>query len=126
MNRKLALVLAGVLLLSIIYWIAPGFRVREDVVLTDYLVPPGQSEMTIVVGVSGSAGYTRAVRNVSDDPRRMRLQFYAAYGGLNGSVGERHRFVLDLLPECEDISIYRHGTFEPVLRKEKGEWVGIR
>ena len=126
MNRKLSLVLAGVLLFGAIYLIAPGFRVREDVILTDYLVPPGQNEMTIVVGVSGSAGYTRAVRNVSEDPRVMQLQFYAAYGGLNGSVGEWHRFVLDLLPECEEVSIYRYGTFEPVLRKEEGEWVDAR
>jgi len=128
MKKKLVFVLAGLIFLSSIYFIGSGFNVREDVFLIDYLVPPYENEMTIVVGVASSAGYTRAVKNVSDNPEKMQLQFYSAFGGINGSIGEQHRFVIDLLPECKEIYFSRYGTFELMLYMDEttGEWKSAR
>ena len=128
MKKKIAFVLIGLIIISVIYFIASGFMVREDVVLIDYLVPPYENEMTIVVGVASSAGYTRAIRNVSNNPENMQLKFYSAFGGINGSIGEQHRFVINLLPECKEIYFYRYGTFELMLFKDEttGEWKSVR
>lgn len=124
MKKRMIFVLVALMIVNLIYLIGSGFRVREDVCLIDYIVPPYQDEMTIVVGVASSAGYTRAVKNVSDNPEKMQLQFYSAYGGINGSIGEQHRFVIDVPPECKEIYFARHGTFELMLyRDEKsGAW----
>ena len=80
--------------------------------------------MTIAVGVASSAGYTRAVKNVSDNPEIMQLQFYSAFGGINGSIGENHRFVIEITPECKEIYFYRGKEFKLTLYKNEttGEW----
>ena len=114
------LVICGAILavLGGAYFIGSGVNVREDVVLVDYAAPPDENEMTITVGVASSAGYTRTYKNVSDDPKVIKLQFYSAFGGVNGSIGEDHRFVIDVPPECEEICFYRYGTFEQVLYRD--------
>lgn len=124
MKKKITFVLIGLIIISGIYLISSGFMVREDVVLIDYHVPPNENEMTIIVGVASSAGYTRTIRNVSNSPENMQLEFYSAFGGINGSIGEQHRFVINLLPECKEIYFYRYGTFELMLSKDEttGEW----
>ena len=99
MKKKLVTVLSALVLIFGAYFIGSGFDVREDVYLVDYIVPPYKNEMTIAVGVASSAGYTRAVKNVSDNPEIMQLQFYSAFGGINGSIGENHRFVIEITPE---------------------------
>lgn len=80
------LVICGVILavLGGVYFIGSGFNVREDVVLIDYAAPPDENEMTITVGVASSAGYTRTYKNASDNPKVIKLQFYSAFGGVNG------------------------------------------
>ena len=114
------LVICGAILavLGGAYFIGSGFNVREDVVLVDYAAPPDENEMTITVRVASSAGYTRTYKNVSDDPKVIKLQFYSAFGGVNGSIGEDHRFVIDVPPECEEICFYRYGTFEQMLHRD--------
>lgn len=121
-QKQIILLLFVIVLLA--WFIAPGFSVRKDVYLEDYAVPLGQNEMTITVGVAGSAGYTRAVKNVSSDPKVMKLQFYSAFGGVNGSVGETHVFVLYFAAECEEIHFLQGDAFAQVLKKdaETGQW----
>lgn len=124
MKKWFTILLSGLILISVAYFIGSGFNVREDVYLVDYIVPPYKNEMTIAVGVASSAGYTRTVKNVSDNPEVMQLQFYSAFGGINGSVCEDHRFVIDITPECKEIYFYRGEEFELILYKNEasGEW----
>ena len=126
-RRSRALLTLGLcaLLAAAVYLVGSGFQLRTDVFLADHLVPPEQSEMTIVVGVASSAGYTRAVKDVSEDPAVMVLQFYSAFGGINGSIGEDHRFVLELDPRCTEICFVREDYIQPVLYKDaaSGEWL---
>ena len=124
MKKKLIITLSVLILISAFYFIGSGFDVREDVFLIDYAVPPNKNEMTITVGVASSAGYTRAVKNVSDNPEVMELQFYSAFNGINGSVGENHRFVIDIPSECREIYFDRGKNFELILCKDEvtGEW----
>lgn len=124
MKKKLVTVLSALVLIFGAYFIGSGFDVREDVYLVDYIVPPYKNEMTIAVGVASSAGYTRAVKNVSDNPEIMQLQFYSAFGGINGSIGENHRFVIEITPECKEIYFYRGKEFKLTLYKNEttGEW----
>ena len=110
-----------------VYFIGSGFNIREDVVLIDYAAPPDENEMTITVGVASSAGYTRTYKNVSDNPKVIKLQFYSAFGGVNGTIGEDHRFVIDVPSECEEICFYRYGTFDKILYRdaETGQWMRV-
>ena len=123
------LAICGIILAVLVgvYFIGSGFNVREDVVLIDYAAPPDENEMTITVGVASSAGYTRTYKNVSDNPKVIKLQFYSAFGGVNGTIGEDHRFVIDVPPECEEICFYRYGTFDKILYwdAETGQWMRV-
>ena len=124
-SRMLLALCACALLAVAVYLVGSGFQLRTDVFLEDHLVPPGKNEMTIVVGVTGSAGYTRAVKDVAEAPAVMELQFYSAFGGINGSIGEDHRFVLELDPRCTEICFVREDYIQPVLYKDAatGEWL---
>ena len=106
------------------YFVGSGFLIREDVFLADYIVPPEKNEMTIAVGVESSAGYIRTVKNVSEDPAVIQLKFYSAFGGVNGSMGEKHRFVIEVSAECREICFFHHGKFERMLFLDEttGEW----
>lgn len=127
-RRSRVLIALGLcaLLAAAVYLVGSGFQLRTDVFLVDHLVPPGKSEMTIVVGVTSSAGYTRAVKDVSVDPAVMELQFYSAFGGTNGSIGEDHRFVLELAPQCTEICFVRKDYIQPVLYKDAATGVWLR
>ena len=54
-------------------------------------------------------------------------KFYSAFGGVNGTIGEDHRFVIDVPPECEEICFYRYGTFDKILYRdaETGQWMRV-
>lgn len=71
MKKTLKITAAVILLLIGAYYIGLGFLPRSDVVIGDFEVSEQQDEMTIYTTVSSSAGYTRAVKNVSDDPEKM-------------------------------------------------------
>ena len=103
-----------------------GGVVHTEIMLPPH-APPDENEMTITVGVASSAGYTRTYKNVSDNPKVIKLQFYSAFGGVNGTIGEDHRFVIDMPPECEEICFYRYGTFDKILYRdaETGQWMRV-
>lgn len=122
--KKKIILLSSLLMLFLIYFVGSGFRTMDNVYLVDYTVSPKQDEITISVSVMSSIGYTRAVKNVSDDPEKLELKFYAAFGGMNGSIGKQHRFVIDLPKECNEIYLYTFGSNRLTLVKNEstGEW----
>lgn len=120
MKKVLIVILVAVVLLSGVYFIGSGFTVRNDVVLYDFTVSEDGSYITVNVGVSGSAGYIRAVKNISVEEEKINLKFYSAFGGINGSIGSRNSFDIYLTKEIKKIYI----ADELVLLKNEiaGQW----
>lgn len=124
MKKWLAGIGAAALSLWLVYVVGSGFLPCSNVFLINYTVPPGKGEMTIHVGVASSIGYTRAVRNVSRSPDVLELEFYSAFGGINGSWGARHIFVIPVPEQCREIRFLRAEGTVPVLVKDvAGAWV---
>ena len=128
MKKTLKITAAVILLLIGSYYIGLGFLPRSDVVIGDFEVSEQQDEMTIYTTVSSSAGYTRAVKNVSDDPEKMELIFYSAFGGVNGSICAKSEFVLPLSPECREIYVNINAKYILCIEKNQtsGKWEKVK
>lgn len=78
MKKKLSIIIVVLLLLGCAYYFGVGFLPATNVVVTDFQVSEQQDSMTIQTSIATSVGYTRTVKNVSDDPEKMMLKFYSA------------------------------------------------
>lgn len=128
MKKPLTIIAIIILLILGAYYIGLGFLPRTDVVVVDFKVSEQQDQMTIYTSIATSAGYTRSVKNVSDDPEKMMLKFYSAFGGVNGSIGAKSEFDLPLSPECEEIYVLLYDDYRLTLAKNPttGEWERIK
>lgn len=128
MKKKLSIIIVVLLLLVCAYYFGVGFSPRTDVVVVDFKVSEQQDQMTIYTSIASSAGYTRSVKNVSDDPEKMELKFYSAFGGINGSIGAKSEFDLHLSPECKEIYVLQNDAYHLVLEKNQttGEWEMVK
>jgi len=123
-------ILIAVFLLPIAHWfLFIGFCPRTNMALLGYELSPDGTVITIRTDHPGSAGYTRAAKNVSQNPAVVKLKFYCTFGGPNSSLGAKDEFVIELPPECTEIDFYRSYQepelgFHPVLRKDAatGTW----
>ena len=66
----------------------------------------------------------RVIKNVSNDPEKMMLKFYSAFGGINGSIGAKYEFDLPLSPECKEIYVLLYDDYKLLIAKNPttGEW----
>lgn len=128
MKKPLTIIVIIILLILGAYYIGLGFLPRTDVVVADFEVSEQEDEMTIYTYILSSAGYSRTVKNVSDDPEKMMLKFYSAFGGVNGSIGAKSEFDLPLAPECKEIYVLQNDAYHLVLEKNQttGEWERIK
>ena len=124
MKKKLSIIIVVLLLLGCAYYFGVGFLPATNVVVTDFQVSEQQDSMTIQTSIATSAGYTRSVKNVSDDPEKMMLKFYSAFGGVNGSIGAKIEFDLPLSPECKEIYVLLYDDYKLLIAKNPatGEW----
>lgn len=124
MKKKLSIIIVVLLLLYGGYYFGLGFLPRTDVVVVDFEVSEQEDQMTIYTSIASSAGYTRSVKNVSDNPEKMELKFYSAFGGINGSIGARDEFYLPLSPECKEIYVLLYDDYRLLIAKNPitGEW----
>ena len=124
MKKKLRIIIVVLLLLGCAYYFGVGFLPATNVVVTDFQVSEQQDSMTIQTSIATSAGYTRSVKNVSDDPEKMMLKFYSAFGGVNGSIGAKSEFDLPLSPECKEIYVLLYDDYKLLIAKNPatGEW----
>ena len=62
------------------------------------------------------------------NPEKIKLKCYSAFGGINGAIGAKNKFVIPLSPKCEEIYLYTFGKYKLVLQKdlETLEWQMIR
>ncbi len=128
MKKPLTIIAIIILLILGAYYIGLGFLPRTDVVVADFEVSEQEDEMTIYTYILSSAGYSRTVKNVSDDPEKMMLKFYSAFGGVNGSIGAKSEFDLPLSPECKEIYVLLYDDYRLTLAKNPTteEWERIK
>ena len=128
MKKPLTIIAIIILLILGAYYIGLGFLPTTNVVVTDFQVAEQQDSMTIQTSIATSAGYTRSVKNVSDDPEKMMLKFYSAFGGVNGKKKKKSEFDLPLSPECEEIYVLLYDDYRLTLAKNPttGEWERIK
>ena len=117
MKKPLTIIAIIILLILGAYYIGLGFLPRTDIVVADFEVSEQEDEMTIYTYILSSAGYSRTVKNVSDDPEKMMLKFYSAFGGVNGSIGAKSEFDLPLAPECKEIYVLLYDDYRLTLAK---------
>lgn len=128
MKKKLSIIVVILLLLYGGYYFGVGFLPATNVVVTNFQVSEQQDSITIQTSIATSAGYTRSVKNVSDDDEKMKLKFYSAFGGVNGSIGAKSEFDLPLSPECKEIYVLQNDAYHLVLEKNQttGEWKMVK
>ena len=123
-NKILVIVLAVIVALTAVYIIAPGFSKQGNVYITDYSISEDGTEITINVGVSTSIGYVRKVSEYQQHGGKLYLDCYSAFGGINGSLGAKNEYTIQLDEDTEMIAIYRSvNCYDTVLEKDKnGKW----
>ncbi len=124
MKKKLSIIIVVLLLLGCAYYFGVGLIPATDVGISGFQVSEKQDQITVYTFVLSSVSYTRAVKDVSDDPEKMELKFYSAFGGINGSIGAKDEFDLPLSPECKEIYVLLYDDYKLLIAKNPttGEW----
>ena len=117
-------VLTGILLLAILYCFAPGFLRETSACVVDYSLAEDGRELCIRLGVSASSGYIREVKVSQSAGGKLYLDCYAAFGGINGSLGAQSEFRIPISKDTWMLAFYRgNGCYQTVLEKNAaGEW----
>ena len=128
MRKKLLIVLLVLLTLYLTYFFGIGFAKVGSVYVADYSVGEDGGEITLDVAVGTSAGYVRKAEVASCMGGRMYVDFYAAFGGINGDIGAKTSFVLPLEDDVSEILVYRNEScYAAVLIKdENGIWQAVK
>jgi len=128
MKKIIIAICCIVVLLFAVYFFGSGLMLQSNAYIYDYELSEDGSEMTIDVGVSTSIGYIRTVRVHQQESGKLYLNFYQAFGGINGSVGAKNSFTLSLNEDTEVIGICRaHNCYDVVLEKnEDGVWEFVK
>ena len=125
MKRKILLAFLALLIIG--YMTVTGFIKPTTIFVNDFEVSSDGKIMTIYVSNAGSAGYVRkVVQNKQDN--KLLLDFYAAFGGFNGSIGAKNVYELKLNDDIDTISIYRGpNKYQDVLVKDvKGNFIFLK
>lgn len=124
MKRVVVITLCAMLLLAVAYLFGFGFFPRHDVHIADYVVSADSRALTITTGVSSPIGY---VRKMSWEQKAdgLYLNFYPAFGGINGKWGAKNLFTVTLPEEVCSVFVCRgEGVFVELLRKDaNGNWL---
>ena len=110
--------------IMVFHLVITGFTRRSDVFMLDYSVTEHTGVVTMQVGVMSSVGYVRSMENVSDDPTAAQIEFYSAFGGINGSWGARNVYTIQPGAQCSKIYFRTYDGWRLVLEKDSnGEWI---
>ena len=113
-----------VVTIMVLYMIVTGTMKREDVFMLDYSVTEHTGVVTMQVGVAGSMGYIREMRDISDNPARAEMVFYSTFGGLNSSWGAETIYTFQPGEQCKEIYFRTYDGWRLVLEKDSnGEWI---
>ena len=110
--------------IMVFHLVVTGFTRRSDVFMLDYSVTEHNGVVTMQVGVMSSVGYVRSMENVSNDPMAAQIEFYSAFGGINGSWGARNVYTIQPGEQCKEIYFRTYDGWRLVLEKDSnGEWI---
>ncbi len=128
--KKKAIILIAVcvvLLLATAYLFGFGLFPKYDVHIVDYHVSSDGTSLTFTVGVSSPAGYVRKAAWEQADGN-LRLDFYPAFGGINGNWGAKNQFAVPVDEDTNIVSIRRGSdVYVEILRKDaNGHWLDAR
>lgn len=125
MKKRIAILAGIVLAVLLTYFIVTGFEKNTSVFIADYTVSEDGTQMAITAWVASSVGYIRDVDVKREDGGMVKLTFYSAFGGINGSIGAKNTFTIPLDEYASTISIYRGADgYEDILVKDSdGMWM---
>lgn len=118
--------IAGIVVVLVVcgVFFGSGFVRKGDAYLEDYSVSEDGTEITLELGVASSAGYLRKAAVHQQAGGKLYLDCYAAFGGVNGSIGAQTTYRISLDAETKSIALYRNADcYEVILEKnEDGIW----
>lgn len=120
MKKKFSSCLFIFLLLFLVYFFVPGYFRNTSVFIENYSVSPDGNKITLDVGVSSSIGYIRDVY-YKQMGNKLYLDFYSAFGGINGCFGAKRTFTIELNDNIDTISIYTNNDYRDVLIKNNDD-----
>jgi len=101
--------------------IATGLMTRTDVYIYDYSFMENADVLTVKVGVAGPMGYLRHCHVISGGDGQLQLRFYAAFGGLNSSMGAKNVFTIPLDTDTDRITL-ENGRILLEKNEKTGQW----
>lgn len=124
MKKKFLISAIAVIVIIAAYIFGTGFIKSQSAFIEDYSVSEDGTQMTIKVAVSSSAGHIRKVSTYQQQGGKLYLDFYSAFGGLNGRLCAKDEYTINIQDETEIIALFRNtDCYEEVLRKNAdGQW----
>lgn len=124
MKKTIWIIVAVLTLAALAYLGGSGLMRNGAVFVEDYAVAEDGSTITLEIGVADSVGYVRRLTIHQQQGGKLYLVPYAAFGGLNGSIGAENRYTLPLAEDTTSIALYRaDNAYEVVLQKDAdGLW----
>ena len=128
LKKKTLLPIAALAAVLCVYVLGSGFMRNGSVFISDFSVSPDGTEMTVTVGVAASAGFVRKAAIRQQEDGKLYLDFYYAFGGVNGSLGAKQQFTVPLEEDTALVAIHRNSDcYEEVLTKDAdGVWRRVR
>ena len=129
MKKKSILIgIAAVSVLAVLYFVGSGFRKNPSAFLQDYRVSADGKEISLRIGAASSMGYIRKVKAHPQPDGKLYLDCYSAFGGLNGHVGAKESFSVELNEDTAVIAVCRNANaYEEILIKaEDGSWQRVQ
>ena len=125
MKKKILIISCIVVLVIAIGFFLSTGHARTDVYLKDFSIDEKCNQMIIKVGVSGSAGYVRNMKQTSGSMNYY-YTFYSTFG-INSKLGAEDTFEIQLDNNVDEIYFYTGGKgYKKVLEKnEQGEWINV-
>ena len=128
MKKTVIIIICVIVGLIGLYIFGSGFMKESGAFIEDYTVSSDGSELTIKVGVASSIGYIRKVSIHQQESGKLYLDCYSAFGGINGSIGAKNIYTIQLNGDTSMVVLYRNNNYyEAILEKDKfGEWQRVK
>ena len=123
--KKIGIVLVILIVAALLYVIGFGFIKESSIYVRDYKLSEDGTQIDIEFINCSSIGFIRKGK-ITTDGNAINVDFYRAFGGVNGSIGAMDDYVItiDLNSDTDQISFNRGNSYEQVLVKNnEGNWV---
>lgn len=116
MKKLIISILSIILIVFMMIFVGSGFVKNTSAYIDEFEVK--ENEMTIHVGVSSSVGYVRTCSMHQEDST-IYLDFYNAFGGINGNIGAKSIFTIPLTDDITDIAVNRADGYQTYFHKDE-------